>query len=213
MTTTTELSETVIQLPADRLAAHPDNVRGSLGDLRELSRSIRAQGIIVPLLVLPADDDGVHLIVAGHRRYAAALTVEVMTLPVLIRDLTPTQVLDAMLVENSQRTELSLVESIRAVARYQFLDPTDTATKISRRIGRSASWVKSRLALAVLPVEVMAMLDTGTLTVAQAEALTALIEEGDDTVSECAREITSSRSWREPGEQVEQWRPWRRPWC
>jgi ParB/RepB/Spo0J family partition protein len=205
-TTTTELSETVIQLPADRLAAHPDNVRASLGDLRELSRSIKAQGIIVPLLVLPANDDGVHLIVAGHRRYAAALTVEVTTLPVLVRDLTPTQVLDAMLVENSQRTELSLVESIRAVARYQFLDPTDTPTKISRRIGRSASWVKSRLALAVLPVEVMAMLDSGTLTVTQAEALTTLIEEGDDTVIECAREITAARSWREPGEQVEQWR-------
>jgi hypothetical protein len=50
------------------------------------------------------------------------------------------------------------------------------------------------------------MLDSGTLTVAQAEALTTLIEEGDATVIECAREITSARSWREPGEQVEQWR-------
>jgi ParB/RepB/Spo0J family partition protein len=170
-----------------------------------LSRSIKAQGIIVPLLVIPANDDGVHLIVAGHRRYAAALTVEVPTLPVLVRDLTPTQVLDAMLVENSQRTELSLVESIRAVARYQFIDPTDTPTKISRRIGRSGSWVKSRLALAVLPVEVMAMLDSGTVTVAQAEALTTLIDDGDEIVIECAREITSGRSWREPGEQVKHW--------
>jgi ParB family transcriptional regulator, chromosome partitioning protein len=136
-----------VQLPADRLAAQADNVRASLGDLRELSRSIKAQGIIVPLLVLPADDTGVHLIVGGHRRYAAALAVEVILLPVLVRDLSPTQVLDAMLVENSQRTELTLVESIRAVARYQFLDPTDTATKISGRIGRSAGWVKSRLTL------------------------------------------------------------------
>jgi ParB/RepB/Spo0J family partition protein len=210
MTTSTELSETIVQLPADRLAAHPENVRGSLGDLRELSRSIKAQGIIVPLLVLPANDDGVHKIVAGHRRYAAALAVEVTTLPVLVRDLTPTQVLDAMLVENSQRTELSLVESIRAVARYQFLDPTDSAMKISRRIGRSASWVKSRLALAVLPGDVMSMLDIGTLTVAQAEALTTLIEDGDEVVVECAREIASGRSWREPGEQVEQWRKDRR---
>lgn len=196
---------TIIHVPAQRLASHPDNVRASLGDLRDLTQSIKAQGVIVPLLVLPAGDDGMHLIVAGHRRQAAGTRAGLTEFPVMVRDLTPSQVLDAMLVENSQRADLTLAESIRAVARYQSLDPTDTATKIARRIGRSAGWVKSRLALAVLPAQVLAMLDTGTLTLAQAEAVATLVERGDDTMRACADDLASSRSWRQADEQVELW--------
>ena len=55
------------------LAAHPDNPRSSLGDLTELVRSIRSHGILEPLVVLPADDDGVYRIIAGHRRHAAGI--------------------------------------------------------------------------------------------------------------------------------------------
>ena len=55
------------------MAPHPDNPRTSLGDLTELTRSIRSHGIIEPLVVLPANDDGVYSIVAGRRRHAAVI--------------------------------------------------------------------------------------------------------------------------------------------
>jgi ParB family chromosome partitioning protein len=55
------------------LAPHPDNPRTKLGDLGELTRSIRTSGVLESLLVLPADADGQYLIVAGHRRHAAAI--------------------------------------------------------------------------------------------------------------------------------------------
>jgi len=55
------------------MAPHPDNPRTSLGDLTELTRSIRSHGIIEPLVVLPANADGVYLIVAGRRRHAAVI--------------------------------------------------------------------------------------------------------------------------------------------
>lgn len=55
---------------------HPDNPRVSLGDLTELTRSIRSHGIIEPLAVLPANDAGVYLIVAGRRRHAAVISRE-----------------------------------------------------------------------------------------------------------------------------------------
>jgi ParB family transcriptional regulator, chromosome partitioning protein len=71
MTTTT--TETVQHLALTQVAPHAENVRGSLGNLDDLIRSVKTSGILAPLLVLPANDAGVHHIVAGHRRYAAVI--------------------------------------------------------------------------------------------------------------------------------------------
>ena len=70
MTTTTTI-EAVVEIDLDHLAAHPRNVRRSLGDLKDLTRSIRDRGIETPLVVMPADGAGVHHIVAGHLRRCA----------------------------------------------------------------------------------------------------------------------------------------------
>ena len=70
---TTITLENVQHLALDLVAPSPDNVRTSLGELADLVRSVKATGIVVPLLVLPANAAGVHHIVAGHRRYAAAV--------------------------------------------------------------------------------------------------------------------------------------------
>lgn len=59
--------------PVEALAPHPDNPRSDLGDLTELARSIKAQGVLQPLLILPAGEDGRHRVVAGHRRLAAGI--------------------------------------------------------------------------------------------------------------------------------------------
>ena len=209
MTTTTidHGTEQVLTISADRLAAHPDNVRSNLGDLADLTRSIKTQGVLIPLLVLPANDDGIHIIVAGHRRYHAGLGAGIDAFPVIARDLTAVQVLDAMLIENSQRADLAVADSICAVARYQTLEPTDTPTKIARRIGRTPTWVKSRLALATLPHDVLAMLDTGTLTIERAAALAAVVDLGDDAVRDCAEHVTTRGRWGDdPADTVARWR-------
>ena len=70
------------------LAPHPDNPRSSLGDLTELVRSIRSHGILEPLVVLPADDDGVYRIIAGHRRHAAGIKAGVTDVPAVVRHMT-----------------------------------------------------------------------------------------------------------------------------
>lgn len=69
---------------------------------------------------------------------------KVDTFPVIVRDLISVQVLDTMLTDNAQRADLTLTESIRAVARCQLLAPGDSPTKIARRIGHTPTWVKSR---------------------------------------------------------------------
>ena len=68
----TDTLETLVEIALDQLAAHPRNVRRSLGNLKSLTRSIRDRGVEHPLVVLPADGASVHHIVAGHRRRAAA---------------------------------------------------------------------------------------------------------------------------------------------
>lgn len=206
-TPTTAAVEQVLTVRVDRLAVHPDNVRSDLGDLGDLRRSIKTQGVLVPLLVLPADTDGMHAIVAGHRRHAAGIAAGVDEFPVIVRDLTPVQVLDAMLIENSQRADLSVADSIRAVARYQVLSPTDTAAKIGRRIGRTPAWVKSRLALATLPADVLAMLDSGTLSIERAASLAAVVDLRDDAVRDCAEHLAARARWGEdPADAVARWR-------
>jgi ParB/RepB/Spo0J family partition protein len=202
MTTTT--IETVQHLSLDLVAPHPDNVRTLLGDLDDLVRSLKSSGIIVPLLVLPADPDGVHHIVAGHRRYAAAVKAGLETVAVIVRDLTAVEVLDAMLIENGQRDDLSLGDSILAMARYQVLAPSESATKIGKRIGRTAAWCKTRLALAVLPADVLARLNDGELTLPVATAVAGLVGEGDDAMRACAEEL-SGRHQHDPVDAVARW--------
>lgn len=187
----------------DLVIEHPDNVRADLGDLDDLTRSIKHKGVLVPLLVLPADDNGHHALVAGHRRRAAARAAGCSELPVIIRDLTPIEVLDTMLTENDQRCDLSLVEQIRAVARYQVLAPTETPTAIGKRIGRTVRWVKDRFAVAALPADVVDRIGTD-LSLAAAIAVGGIVERGDDVVRGCVDHLIDRRRYNDlPSAAVE----------
>jgi ParB/RepB/Spo0J family partition protein len=133
------------------LAPHPDNPRRHLGNLTELVRSIRSHGILEPLVVLPADDDGVYRIVAGHRRHAAGIEASVTDVPAVVRPMNPSEVIDAMLSENVNRSDLTVSEEVRAIERRMSLDEGLTPAKLCRRIGRSQAWVRARMAVTILP--------------------------------------------------------------
>ena len=123
------------------LAPHPDNPRRHLGDLTELVRSIRSHGILEPLVVLPADDDGVYRIVAGHRRHAAGVQAGVTDVPAVVRPMSPSEVIEAMLSENVNRSDLTVSEEVRAIERLMSLDEGMTPAKLCRRVGRTRSVV------------------------------------------------------------------------
>ncbi len=153
------------EFPVEALAPHPDNPRGDLGDLTELARSIKAQGVLQPLLVLPAGEDGRHLIVAGHRRHAAAVQAKAATVPAIVRDLTPAEVIEAFLVENGQRSDLTVSEEVRAIERLVDLSGGKlTVARLCKRIGRSQNWVRARMALCALPPQWREAIDAGDLT-------------------------------------------------
>lgn len=192
-------------LRLNELAAHPDNPRSTLGDLSEITRSIRSHGVLEPLVVLPADAEGRYLIVAGHRRHAAAVAAGIDTVPVVVRDMTPIEVVEAMLSENANRADLTIADEIRAVERLMSLESGLTPAKLCRRIGKSKAWVRTRMAVTVLPARWRDAIDRGELTLAAAEAATTVTDLGPEHLDAVCALLTRDR-WNEPANTVTRYR-------
>jgi ParB family chromosome partitioning protein len=126
--------QSVTHLPVDDLFAHPGNVRDDLGDLTDMASSIREHGILQPLTVTERPEGG-HLVLAGHRRLAAARLAGLSRVPVVIRhdvaELDEHLVL--MLVENTQRRDLNPME--RAEAYDALRNAGLTLSEVARRTG------------------------------------------------------------------------------
>jgi ParB/RepB/Spo0J family partition protein len=179
----TETIETVTEIPIDRLAEHPRNVRArGLGNLKDLTRSIRERGVETPLVVLPADGAGIYHVVAGHRRRAAAAAAGRSTVPCLVRDYTDeADIVLAMLAENTQRSDgLNVVDEAQALAAVIDLrGGTVSARKLAAAVGHSEGWVRTRLGLLVLPDAALDALHDGRVTLDTAVALIPLAEHAE----------------------------------
>jgi ParB family chromosome partitioning protein len=154
----------------DRVHPHPDNVREELGDLSEMAASIRAHGILQPLTVEPhPGKPGHYRIIAGHRRYHAALAAGRDMLPVSIRK--PRDGVadeELMLVENLHRADLNPMDKARAMGTLR--DKGYTAARIARSVGLSDATVGFYLALLELAPATQARVRAGTLAAADAVA-------------------------------------------
>jgi ParB family chromosome partitioning protein len=154
-------------LPIGELRPNPLNPRGPELDqagLDELANSIQIQGILQPLLVTPD-----RLVVAGHRRLAAAQMVGLTTVPVLIRDMNETEQLDVMLIENIQREALSPLQEARAFKRL--IDGGRDRSDVARAVGVNKARVQSRLQLLQLDPEVQERFGRGELPMTLAPVL------------------------------------------
>jgi ParB family chromosome partitioning protein len=137
-----------------------------------LADSIRAQGVVQPVLVRPREAGGYELI-AGERRWRAAREAGVPTVPALVRRADDRDALLLGLVENVAREQLSPVEEARAYA--LLLDEFElTLGEIGERVGRSKPSVSNRLRLLELPDDVLGMLERGELSEGHARAVLAV---------------------------------------
>jgi ParB family chromosome partitioning protein len=137
-----------------------------------LADSIRAQGVVQPVLVRPRAAGGYELI-AGERRWRAAREAGMPTVPALVREADERDALLLGLVENVAREQLSPVEEARAYA--LLLDEFGLALgEIGERVGRSKPSVSNRLRLLELPDDVLAMLERGELSEGHARAVLAV---------------------------------------
>jgi len=150
-----------------------------------LAESIRAQGIIQPVVLRPRAAGGYELI-AGERRWRAAREAGLETLPALVRDADDRDALLLALVENVARENLSPVEEARAYA--TLMDEFELSLgDVAGRVGRSKASVSNRVRLLELPEEILWMLARGELTEGHARAVLAVPD--DESRTRLARRV------------------------
>jgi ParB family transcriptional regulator, chromosome partitioning protein len=173
-------------VPIEHVRPSPDQPRKRFEDgaLDELAASIRAQGIIQPIVVAPLsglDADGArYMIVAGERRWRAAQRAGLHEVPVVVRHTPDEDRLELALIENIQRADLNPIEEARAFA--QLIELRDyTQEQLAERLGKDRTTVSNALRLLRLPDRVQDLVREGRLSMGHARALLGLPHERDIT--------------------------------
>ncbi|MGZ4597435.1 MAG: ParB/RepB/Spo0J family partition protein [Actinomycetes bacterium] len=161
-------------LPLEQIAENAHNVRRDVGDVSELADSIANHGLLEPLVVAPnpGNADQPFVLIAGHRRLAGARLAGLTGTTVVVRDdlIDVASQLEAMLVENLQRVDITPVEEGQAY--QQLLAFSDcTPADIAKRTGRAVGTVKNRLTLTTLSATTQNRVHTGDISLADAMAI------------------------------------------
>lgn len=144
-----ERKPTLTTIAIDKLHPHPDNPRKVLGDIDELADSIKANGILQNLTVVPMNDDWTEFtVIIGHRRLAAAKQAGLTELPCAVVEMTEKEQLSTMLTENMQRSDLTVYEEAKGC--QLLLDLGDTVAEVAEKTGFSESKIRRRVKLCEL---------------------------------------------------------------
>ena len=177
------------ELSVEVLSPNPFQPRTRIDEsaLKDLADSIRAAGVLQPLLVRrvgPAD----YQLVAGERRLRAAQIAGLLKVPVIVKEFDDRAMLELALIENIQREDLNPIDEAKA---YQALIEKVGMThdQLSERVGKQRATITNSLRLLGLPPEVMEMVSRGTLSSGHARALLSLGNRGEQLAA--ARYVTS----------------------
>ncbi len=168
-----ELRESLRAMPLDLIVPNlyqPRTVWNE-NELEELADSIRANGVVQPIIVRPFEEG--YQLIAGERRFRASQLAGLEKIPAIVRHATDEQMLELALVENIHRTNLNPIERAKA---YQNYVKTFSLThaEAGQRLGENRSVVTNYLRLLDLPGEIQQMLTEGTLAMGHARAILAL---------------------------------------
>lgn len=163
----------VVEIEVDLLQPNPLQPRGFItpDSLHDLVESIRQHGVLEPLVV--AKTPAGYQIIAGERRWRAAKIVGLKTVPAIIKETTPSGMLEMALVENVQREDLNPIERAQAFKRLKEEFGLETS-EIAKRIGKSSAYVSNSLRLLTLPDALKDGLLSGLITEGHARALAAI---------------------------------------
>lgn len=139
-------------------------------ELNELADSIRLNGILQPIILRKANDEGDYEIIAGERRFRAAKIVGLKEIPAVVKKINNHEALELALIENVQREDLSLLEEAEGYKRLMN-EFSYTYEQIGQKIGKSRSHVNNILRLLNLPKEVQKLLDEKAISMGHARAL------------------------------------------
>jgi ParB family chromosome partitioning protein len=179
------------RLPIEAICANPEQPRKRFDPelLEGLAASIRAQGIIQPIVVTPiAGEPGGarYLIVAGERRWRAAQLAGLLEVPVVVRDTDEQHRLELALVENLQRADLDPIEAARAFQELIAIRGF-SQEQLAERVGKDRSTISNAMRLLRLPEKVQEMVREGRLSMGHARALLGL--EREPEIAEVASEV------------------------
>jgi len=167
-------SEKLREIDIDRIVPNTQQPRKYFNEeaLNELADSIRAHGLIQPIIVQPLPDNLFQLI-AGERRWRAAQKAGLMKLPAVVRDSTSDASLEIALIENLQREDLNPIEEAQAYEKL-IVEFGLTQEEVARRVGKNRVTITNMLRLLRLPQEVQQWISEDRLTTGHAKALLSL---------------------------------------
>jgi ParB family chromosome partitioning protein len=142
----------ITNIDVTKLKEHPDNPRKNIGDVTELAESIKARGILQNLTVVPAEN-GMYTVIIGHRRLAAAKQAGLTEVPCAVVDMDYKTQLSTMLLENMQRSDLTVYEQAQGM--QMMFNLGVPVAEIVEKTGFAETTVRKRLKIATLPTEQM----------------------------------------------------------
>jgi ParB family chromosome partitioning protein len=166
----------VAELPIDLIEPNPTQPRSIFDPekLNELSLSIKANGVIQPVVVQKHGDR--YMLVAGERRWRASKLAGLSHIPAVVRDFAPDRILEVALIENIQREDLNPIEVAQALDRLH-RDHNMSHEEIGTRTGKERATVSNLLRLLKLPQEIQAMVANEQITMGHARALLSIPNE------------------------------------
>lgn len=161
----------ILEISVGKLDPNPDQPRQTFDDesLAQLAESIRDQGVLQPLLVLPSAG-GRYRIIAGERRFRAGRMAGLDTLPCIVKDIDVIHQMEIALIENLQREDLNPMEAAKGIQALM-KQCGYTQEKVSARLGKSRPAVANLLRMLSLPDEITEMVRDGRLSAGHARVL------------------------------------------
>lgn len=139
----------LVYIGVEHIHPHPDNPRKQLGDLSELTESIKKNGVLQNLTLVPVENQpGEYTVIIGHRRHAAATAAGLTEVPCIIAEMSGKEQFSTMLEENMQRSDLTIYE--QAEGFQMMLDLGETEDSIAEKTGFSKTTIRHRLNIAKL---------------------------------------------------------------
>lgn len=174
VTSALPVGEAVVQLPVDKIKSNRYQPRQHFGhaEIEELASSIKAHGILQPLVVTPSDS-GTYELIAGERRLRAAKILDMATVPAIVRQAADQQRLELALIENIQRQDLNVVEEAQSYS--QLVDEFNlTHDQVAERVGKSRSAVTNAMRILSLPEAIRTAVVQGKITAGHARSIASL---------------------------------------
>ena len=164
------------EMSLEKITANPNQPRKNFDEqaLRELADSIRKHGVIMPIVVND-DHNGRYMIIAGERRYRAAIRAGLEKVPVIVKDLDEREIQEISLIENLQREDLNPIEAATAMKQLM-TDYKLTQDELAERIGKSRPAIANTLRLLNLTPDVMSLVAEGKLSAGHARTIVVLPE-------------------------------------